>query len=142
MMNAHMNFSKQKTLLGLLFFIACNFISCSNRDKSNAGLINPKPLTQVEISTIISNWKKDSLGCLGLRREPERMHLLIQQLGLVGKDSATVIRILGKPNSKYGKASDRHFLYFAECGVGKKSYANYYCHFGMDTVRSFSFTTF
>jgi hypothetical protein len=130
-----------------ILFLLCvlGLFSCSQSDQNKHELNTDKKevtLTELEVSDILTNWKKDSLGCLGLRRNPEKMNLLTRQLGLIGKDSVTILKILGEPNGKYGQGTNRHFLYFAECGDGKTSYANYYCHFSRDTVRSFSFVTF
>jgi hypothetical protein len=100
-----------------------------------------KALTSAEIEEIVGNWKKDSTGCLRLR-DYGKMKRVIEQLSLIGKDSLTVVSYLGEPNAKYGESSKRHYLYFIECGKGKVSYSNAYCHFLQDTLYSFQGAVF
>jgi hypothetical protein len=125
-------------LLTFLLFNCTQNDKTKNKDNGD----NVTVLTSLEIQDILTNWKKDSLGCLGLRRNPEKLNLLTKQMGLIGKDSLTIIGLFGQPNEKYGQGNERHFVYFTECSDGKTSYSNYYCHFKQDTVDSFSWATF
>ncbi|MCE2997529.1 MAG: hypothetical protein ACK5RG_14900 [Cyclobacteriaceae bacterium] len=129
--------------LAFISFVFCLLSACKTTDrKADTGNeITIDSLTSSEITELVNNWKTDSVGCLRLR-DPEKMMILTKQLQLIGKDSLAVLTLLGKPNSKYGEDGDRHFLYFLECGVGKKSYYNFYCHMKGDTVSSFSSATF
>jgi hypothetical protein len=124
------------------FLIFCAlFLSCKVDKKSPPADKDTNLLTASEIEEIVDNWKKDSLGCLRLR-DPKRMKKLTRQLELVGQDSIAALKYLGEPNGKYGQGTDRHFLYFLECGKGKTSYHNFYCHFSGDTIHSFTEAVF
>jgi hypothetical protein len=112
-------------------------LTCKSDNKVDSGDKEKIELTAEQIDEITSNWKTDSVGCLRLR-DPKKMKALTVQLKLVGQDSTKTLEYLGKPNASYGQGKDRHFLYFLECGQGKTSYYNFYCHFRGDTIHSFT----
>jgi hypothetical protein len=112
-------------------------LSCKSDNKADSGDQEKIELTAEEIEEITRNWKTDSVGCLRLR-DPKKMKDLTVHLKLVGKDSTKALEYLGKPNASYGQGKDRHFLYFLECGQGKTSYYNFYCHLRADTIHSFT----
>lgn len=92
-------------------------------------------LTKKEISELLSDWKRDSLGCLRVR-DSEKMNIYAQQL--IGKDSVELFSDLGYPNFRYGEPDKRHFYYTLECPEDRPSYYNFYFHFNGDTIESFS----
>jgi len=127
-----------KEIVYCLFFVlltACKTDRMVDSDSREIGL------TPQEMEEVVSNWKKDSVGCLRLR-DPKKMKALTIQLKLVGQDSTMTLKYLGKPNASYGQGKDRHFLYFMECGQGRTSYYNFYCHFRGDTIHSFTEAVF
>lgn len=134
---------KSMQRLAFILFAFCLLSACKTNDKKadTGSEIIIDSLMSPEITLLINNWKMDSMGCSRLR-DPEKMMIVTKQLKLIGKDSLVVIKLLGKPNSKYGEDGDRHFLYFLECGVEKKSYYNFYCHMRGDTIYSFSTAIF
>jgi hypothetical protein len=92
-------------------------------------------LTQTQVDSLLTNWKKDSIGCLRLR-DPERMLIYAKQL--VGKDSFEIVRQLGQPNARFSGGGRRHFQYFLECGDTAISYYNFNFHFSQDTLDWFN----
>ena len=104
---------------------------CTHKADKKAEIV----LTKNQIDSLLTNWKKDSVGCLRLR-DPERM--LIYAKELVGKDSFEIVRRLGPPNARYNGGGRRHFQYFLECGDTAISYYNFNFHFSKDTLEWFS----
>ncbi len=127
---------KRLTVISLAFLLLST-CKTANKKEDNVAKITLDSLTSLEIKELTNNWKIDSVGCLRLR-DPKKMMALTKQLKVVGKDSLAVVELLGQPNGKYGQGGDRHFVYFLECGEGKTSYYNFYCHIRGDTVQSFS----
>lgn len=108
-----------------------SIVSCSKRIEQEPDTT----LSESEIEELLSEWRKDSLGCLRTR-DVEKMKIYAKQL--VGKDSLELIKQLGSPNHRYGETGERHFYYVLECPKDRPSYHNFYFHFNRDTIGWFS----
>jgi hypothetical protein len=70
-------------------------VSCSMKSNESS---TPE-ISQDSVSSILRDWKLDSLGCLK-KRSSIKINVVIDQLKLMNQDSSTIIKFLGTPNSK------------------------------------------
>ena len=100
-------------------------LNCSDNQRANT---ESKGFSKDSLLIFSKNWISDSLGCHRMR-DAEKIEALIEQLNLIGRDTSTLIKYLGKPNFKEQIEDKMIYYYYLECGEGKTSYDNFYCHF-------------
>lgn len=121
-----------------LVLIPILFVSCSYNQRINT---ESKEFSQDSLLIFSKNWISDSSGCHKMR-DAEKIKALIEQMNLIGKDTSSLIKYLGKPNFKERIKDKIIYYYYLECGEGKTSYDNFYCHFRGDSLLSYQRKTF
>ena len=67
----------------------------------------------------------------------------MEQVGLIGKDTTSIIKYLGRPNYMSVNKGIKTYAYYLECYGDKKiSYSNFYCHFASDTLWYFNHSVY
>lgn len=112
----------QRNSVVFLFLLILAIFSCTGEKQKKDGLF-----TEEETSFIISQWKKDTLGCYNLR-DDIKMNQLISQVGLIGQDSSQLVEYLGGPEHIFYTDEYKIYSYFLGCGKkGVPNYANFNC---------------
>jgi len=133
------DFGTNRSCLLYLLFTPILFLSCSYNQRANT---ESKEFPQDSLLIFSENWMSDSLGCHRMR-DAEKIAALIEQMNLIGKDTSSLIKYLGKPNFKERIKDKIIYYYYLECGEkGKTSYDNFYCHFRGDSLLSYQRKTF
>jgi hypothetical protein len=99
-------------------------------------------ISQDSVLQIVSQWRSDTSGCLRLRH-PEKIKLVIERFGLIGKDSTELLKYLGPPNRKMEMGDTATvFYYFMDCSRPYKDRAgniissvNFHCRFDRTRLR-------
>ncbi len=101
----------------LIFF---SMVVSTNSHSINWTSLKRNPDTG-KVKSAMDDWKKDSLGCIGLR-DFNKITLLIDSFQLKEKSYTDVIVILGKPNKEIVYKTDGiilRYLYHTCCRDGK-----------------------
>jgi len=106
----------------LLMLIIPGLSFCSKGTTKENNFLSQDSLTQIS-----AEWILDSTGC-DRRRNPKKIRQLIIQLELVGKDSSTLIKYLGKPNGRNNLTNGVVFYYYLACSAKQRSNYNFYCY--------------
>jgi hypothetical protein len=122
------------SIFGLTFISVCMWILCGCDAKTNKKKM--PDISQDSALQIISQWKSDTSGCLRLRH-PDKIKLVIDKFGLIGRDSVEIIKYLGRPNTKMPMGDTATvFYYFMDCPRPYKDRAgniissvNFHCEF-------------
>ena len=120
----NMNFKTVGTIFILLFFLlGCNILSFQERREKKR-----------KEEKILEDWRKDSLGCLGLRNR-ETVAYMLYHTELKNKSKAFVLKKLGKPNFIEKDEDIETFIYY--CNAAYDSNWNIidsigYCSFEID----------
>lgn len=92
----------------LIIVFLCNFFFCSCQEKSNKVIDNENSKNQ-----IINNWKKDSLGCLGLR-SLDLAKKIIEDNNLLGCSKENFEDFFGAPNDLIINEEKIALIYYIE----------------------------
>lgn len=125
-LNEAMSDSNKILLIAIILLIGC---TPRKEKKQN--------LSVQKVDSVLTNWKHDTLGCLGLRyADRELLNQIVKQLELTGESSSVLISHLGEPNYiDYQEDNWKALIYFMECPTdGSASMRNMYCHFNSDTL--------
>jgi len=89
-----MTLKKGSNMLRCFFFVTpILFLSCRYNQHINT---ESQGFSEDSLLIFSENWIYDSLGCHRMR-DAEKIAALIEQMNLIGKDTSTLIKYLGKP---------------------------------------------
>src|SRR5215510_9490637 len=93
-----------KYILVVPFFI---IIACEFRNKA----VSKTTEGSLRSNDILTEWKKDSLGCAWLRNDTTAK-ILVDSLNLKNQYPSAIVKLLGKPNENMRKGSSLAILYY------------------------------
>lgn len=95
----------------IILIVLITVFGCS---KIKPGRSRQKLLSEDSLERISYAWQQDSSRCLR-NRDPVKMKFVIEQVGLIGKDTKSIIRYLGRPNYVLIHKGIKTYAYFLEC---------------------------
>jgi hypothetical protein len=113
-----------------LFVYLVLFLSCSNSRTENQSKVRKDKTVIVNdtISRYIADWKKDSLGCLGLR-DYNKLQYILKYFNLISKSKEEVVNILGQPDFIINDDTEMRFTYYFDtmCDKGEMIDSTDFC---------------